>query len=89
MSIPTTKTENMDRKIKIKNGGRRIKLNDIEIDVISGYTPAWTREYSDSFTTWDNRRAQLLRGIRFFVINIGLRLIARRYKRAVRYCKKR
>lgn len=65
MSIPTTKNGDMDRNIKMKNGGRKIILDDTEIDVISGYAPAWTREYSDSFTTWDNRTVQLLRGIRF------------------------
>lgn len=65
MNIPTIKNGDKDRNIKMKNGGRRIKLDDAEIDVISGYSPAWTREYSDSFTTWDNRTVQLLRGIRF------------------------
>lgn len=65
MSIPTTKNGDNDRNIKMKNGGRKIILDETEIDVISGYSPAWTREYSDSFTTWDNRTVQLLRGIRF------------------------
>lgn len=60
-NIPTAE----NRDIKSLNGGRKITVDGKIIDVISGYSPAWTREYSDSFTTWDNRVIQKLKGIRF------------------------
>lgn len=60
-NIPTAE----NRDIKSLNGGRKITVDGKMIDVISGYSSAWTREYSDSFTTWDNRVVQKLKGIRF------------------------
>lgn len=51
---------------KILNGGKKIKINGTEINVISGYSPSWEREYSgDEFTTWDGRKRRILEGIRF------------------------
>ena len=51
---------------KIPNGGKKITINGTGINVISGYSTSWEREYSgDEFTTWDGRKRRILEGIRF------------------------
>lgn len=52
-------------KIRRANGGKKIKIGETEINVISGYSPTWKKEFADSFTTWDGRIVKPLKGIRF------------------------
>lgn len=54
-----------ERNIKTLNGGRTVTLDGIVFDVLSGYTPSWTREYGDSITTWDGRIVKRCKGVRF------------------------
>lgn len=51
--------------MKVKNGGRSITLNSTKINVLSGYSPEWTKEYGESMTTWDGRNIRRLKGVRF------------------------
>ncbi len=51
--------------MKVKNGGRSITLGGEKIDVLSGYSPSWTKEYGESITTWDGREVRKLKGVRF------------------------
>lgn len=50
---------------KIYNGGRSVSIGGVSVKILDGYSPQWTKEYKDSFTTWDGRIVKQLTGIRF------------------------
>ena len=47
------------------NGGRTVMIGGVAIKIIDGYNPSWTKEYKDSFVTWDGRTVKPCTGIRF------------------------
>lgn len=77
--IHPTEEEIEERNLKIPNGGRKVtvtgnsgeiennELSSVTVvfDVISSYSPSWTKEYGDEFTTWDGRKIKPCKGIRF------------------------
>ena len=50
---------------KIINGGRSLTVGGIKLDTLTAYKPSWTKEYGKSFTAWDGRLIQPLKGVRF------------------------
>lgn len=51
--------------IRTKNGGRTITVGDVEIDVISSYSPAWVKEYTESFISYTGEEIKKLKSTRF------------------------
>lgn len=68
-----TEQEIEDRGLKIPNCGRKVTVTgmvdntsaSVDIDVINGYSPSWSKEYGEEFTTWDGRIIKPCKGIRF------------------------
>lgn len=68
-----TEQEIEDRGLKIPNGGRSVTVTGttgnvtetVGFDVINGYSPSWSKEYGEEFTTWDGRIIKPCKGIRF------------------------
>ena len=46
-------------------GGKAVSLGGVSFMITEGYSPAWTKEYGESFTTYDGRIIKPLKGIRF------------------------
>lgn len=51
---------------KAYNGGRKVTIGGrVTFDTINAYTPSWTKEYNEEFTTYDGRIIRFCKGIRF------------------------
>ena len=51
--------------VNIIEGGKAVTLGGIQFVVTESYSATWTKEYGDSFTTYDGRVIKPLKGIRF------------------------
>ena len=50
---------------KTVNGGRSISVGGVTLNTLSDYKPSWTKEFGKSFTAYDGRLIQPLKGVRF------------------------